>query len=583
MVSSFRSPVTLIFASAVAAGASSVSSAQTHVFVDATERINITSEYDFPGENNVPLRMRSGGAVGDFDRDGDQDLFVLTGGTLPDALYINQGDGTFIDEAASRGVARAHFGSGAAVGDVNGDGWLDLYVTSLGPSDGEWAVGMHLLYINNGGGDFTERAAEAGVHMTSAEIPDGFGASFGDYDLDGDLDLAVAGWMPGALGNRLFRNDGTGRFTDVTESAIPFDLSGTRGFSPQFQDMDGDRYPELLWVADFNTSRYFINNGDGTFADFTAGSGTAMDSNGMGSEIADFDNDGLPDWYVTSIDTSQEATRSGNMLYINQGGHVFVERAADAGVNMGGWGWGADAADFDHDGREDLVWTNGWIVYPVWQTDPTYVAYNAGAADFDQTADTGITHTANGRGLLTFDCENDGDRDVVIFSTDVPTAVFVNELTDPQSQHWLRVFLDTSNNPRLAPDGIGAQVTVRTGDHVQRRWISASTNYLAQSELSAHFGLAEAGTVDELRVTWQDGTTTIRSNIPANQTLTIEAPCPADLADPIGQLDVLDVMAFFDRAGRQDPRVDLAPQGGDGVIDASDAWEYLRYYKSGCR
>src|SRR5262245_16711778 len=171
----------------------------------------------------------SSGAVGDFNNDGWQDLFVIIGGAAPDKLFINNGDGTFTDQAAQWGIGIAHLGIGVAAGDYDRNGWLDLYVTSFGQPVGPPAVGKHRLYRNNGNGTFTEVATVSGVASTGAT--DGMGPAFGDYDLDGDLDLFIPGWLGG--GNRLFRNNGDGTFTQVT-AAAGVQASSVFGFSPRF-------------------------------------------------------------------------------------------------------------------------------------------------------------------------------------------------------------------------------------------------------------------------------------------------------------------------------------------------------------
>ncbi|MEM7755220.1 MAG: CRTAC1 family protein [Planctomycetota bacterium] len=567
-------------------------------FTDVTQASGISSQFEFPPGVNPPQKMLAGGAVGDFDRDGDQDLFVLSGGGSPDRLYINNGSGVFADQAAVWGVDRAHMGAGAAVADVNGDGWLDIFVTSHGTPTAPGTPGHHALYMNNGDGTFTDRAFEAGLQTITA-VADGFGASFGDFDLDGDLDLAVAGWMYQAGGNRLFENNGAGLFTDITAAALPASVFDCRGFSPWFHDMDGDLYPELLWTSDFDTSRYLVNNGDGTFADFTVGSGTGLDSNGMGATIADLNADGLPDWYVTSIDNSASQFRSGNMMYLNQGGHVYTEVSLQSGVNQGGWAWGADAPDFDHDGVADLVWTNGWRQVPAHFDDPTFLCTNHGSGVFKATnpSESGVTHNEDGRGLLTFDADNDGDRDLVIFSTDVPTVLYRNELAGAQS-NWLTVALDTSADPALAPDGVGARVEITIAGAVQRRWINASPNYLSQSELSAHFGLAGAATVDTLVVRWQDGAETTLTNLDANQRLVVAAPgpCSADIsttdACTPGQSDGVvtlgDFSCYLSEWSNGSAFADITSparcevnSGGDGVT-LSDFSCYLSLWAQGC-
>ena len=379
----------------------------------------------------------AGGAVGDFDRDGWQDLFVPSGGTTPDRLYMNNGDGTFTDRAAEAGIAARHHGYGAAVGDVDGDGWLDIFVISYGSVDQRFTMpGNHLLYRNNGDGTFTDIAARAGVATTSLKQPTGTGASFGDYDLDGDLDLAIASWFYGEGGNALFRNNGDGTFENVT-SLLPFDgKRAPMGYTPLFADMDGDRYPELLWAADYFTSRYLRNDGGGGFTDITGQSGTGLDANGMGATAADLDNDGRLDWFVTSISTRfavDKAPGTGNFLYRNQGGHRYESVGGSAGVKEGGWGWGAVAVDLDHDGWLDLVQTNGWEGPNgrddlEWASETTRVFRNLTAVSpeltfADVAEQAGLVHRGQGRGVVHLDYDNDGDQDLVIFNNRRATHV----------------------------------------------------------------------------------------------------------------------------------------------------------------
>lgn len=469
--------------------------------------------------------MMAGGAAADFDRDGHVDLFVLGGGRSPDRLYMNDGDGTFTDRAAAWGVDDWHVGSGAAVGDFDGDGFPDVYVTSLGdPYAPE--PGRNRLYRNEGGAAFTDVAVQAGVHRTSRFQADGFGSAFGDYDLDGDLDLFTTSWQAGhhqALGNRLFRNEGDGTFTDVTGTSIQVP-SMTWGFSPCFADMNGDRYPELLLAADFETSRYFVNDRSGGFIDATPSSGTALDHNGMGSAVADFDGDGRLDWYVTSIwsQTYQGGLiTDGNKLYMNLGNDRFDERARELGVDDGGWGWGTVAADFNHDGWMDIAEVNGFR--PLSFGGGSRLWLGGPGLDFDEVSEeVGFDHGLDAKALLNLDYDGDGDQDLVVFSNESELRLYRNDLAGP-STHWLCLHLDTSGAPDLAPDGFGTRVRATVGGRVLHRYLDGGSNYLATSEPALHLGLGAADRVDRLELEWTDGTLTVLEDVSAGQHLQVRA------------------------------------------------------------
>ncbi len=489
-----------------------------------------------------------GGAVGDFNNDGCQDLFVISGGVgnVPDHLYINNCNGTFTDRAAEWGLGTAHLGKGASVGDFNKDGWLDLYVTSAGPVGGP-GPGHHKLYRNNGNGTFTNVAASAGVNTTAPAVEDGFGSTWGDYDLDGDLDLFVGGFANFNVGSKLFRNNGDETFTNVTGTiglftGVPFTLAL---FSPRFADMDGDRWPDLLLAADFGTSRYFRNDGDGTFTDLTVASGTGDEENGMGQTVGDLDNNGLLDWYVTSIYYPQNSW-TGNKLYLNVGNHLFFEFSNVYGVYDGGYGWGTVAVDFNHDGRLDIAETNGdsQPSGPFFNEQSYLWVANAGGTFTEMALATGFAHFGKGRGMVNFDYDNDGDQDVVIFAYNERLYLFRNDIAGAGS-HWLRVFLDTSNAPGLAPGGTGARVRATVGAQTQMRYLTSGDNFLSHSELSAHFGLGAAAVVDEVSVEWPDGTTTTLNDVAADQTIVISTgEVPGD-TNGDGDVNVTDLLALL--------------------------------------
>ncbi len=520
------------------------------------------------------IYMTPGGACGDFNRDGWQDLFIPMGGTEPDRLYLNQGDGTFVDEAPAWGVAATHVGSGSAVGDYDRDGWLDLFVTSFGTLANP-QPGAHRLYHNDAGAGFTEVAKSAGVQRTSPTVVDGFGAAFGDYDLDGDLDLAVAGWVQNSGGNRLFRNEGDGTFLDVTAAALPQSMASVRGISLRFADMTGDRFPELLWVGDFGTSRYLVNNRDGTFRDETAAAGLGLDDNGMAGAIGDFNGDLLLDWYVTSI-YSPSTFEFGNMLYLHAGDGTFSEVGEAAGVRECYWAWGAAEADWDQDTRQDLAVTNGWAG-SYWDNNPTQLFLNRGDAVFDEVARaSGLDYRGQGRGMLHFDFDNDVDPDLVIFGNGEPVAFFRNNLSG-ESCHGLRIVPETRRRARLAPDGFGTRITIVAGGIEQVRYLDGGCSHLSQSELSVHFGLGASTTIDELRVDWADGKRTVLRDLAADQTLVLRAGLAGDV-DADHDVDLHDLsrmlVAFAACEGEQgyDRVVDL---DGDACVAVSDLLRLL--------
>jgi hypothetical protein len=518
-------------------------------FTELAVQLGVATNHSTSGF--VHAGYAGGGAVGDFNNDGCQDLFVISGGVgnRPDKLYINNCDGTFTEAGVSWGLT-AHLGKGAAVGDIDKDGWLDLYVTSAGPV-GNDQPGHHKLYRNNGDNTFTDVAAAAGVKTTAVSQEDGWGASFGDYDLDGDLDLMVGGFAPSNEGNRLFRNDGLGTFTNVTAAIGLF--AGEPGmycFSPRLVDMDGDRYPDLLMVADFGTSQYYRNNANGTFTRIT-GNGACLEENGMGVNTGDFNSDGRLDFYATSIYFPANGW-TGNKLYLNLGGHDFVEVAGPMGVADGGYGWGALAVDFNHDGRLDLAETNGDDNNSgPFFNEPSYLwIQNPNGTFTEMHQACNFIQLGKGRGMVNVDYDNDGDQDAVIFANNERLYFFRNDVAGPDAR-WLRVFLDTSNSPGLAPNGVGATVKVTVGAQSQYRYVQNGDIYLSHGELSAHFGLGAAAVVDELRVEWPDGTTTVQTAVPTNQTLTIlsaAALTPGDL-DQDGDVDVVDFLALLQAWG----------------------------------
>lgn len=524
--------------------------------------------------------MAPGAAVGDFDRDGDQDVFIVGGSAGIDQLYINDGTGHFVNEAAARGVATAGVRhTGAAVGDYDNDGDLDIFVTCVETGSNPNPV-PNKLFRNNGDGTFVDAAGIAGVQFPPLGLNDSFGSAFGDVDHDGDLDLFLAGWYGG---NHLYINNGDGTFTIQPDSIFGGTVMDLiRGFSPRIFDINDDGRNDILLAADFYTSKVFINNGDGTFTNDTAAWGAGLDSNGMGNTQGDFNNDGLIDWYVTSriAPGGNPSSGSGNMLYLNNGNGSFTESSVAAGVNDGQWGWGTDAVDFNHDGLLDIAATNGWDG-PYFGIDPTHLWLNNGDGTFtDAAAAVGITHTGQGRGLLTFDADNDGDRDLLIASNAEPTTYYENALTGPDANS-ITLFFDTSANPTLAPDGFGTRVEITTGGTTQIRILDGGSNYLAQSELSVHVGIGSATAADDVVIRWANGVRTQLFDLPAGRH-TIDAPLscnPADL-DGNGFNDLSDINMFLQAFLTQEFAADLSQPYY--VWDLNDIGVFITRFNAGC-
>jgi len=485
----------------------------THPFVEVGCGLGLTQEA--LGEDRLLHNFAGGASVADYDGDGWLDVYV-TGSTAPDHLYRNLGGEGFEDVTAAAGLVEDPPSGASVWGDVDGDGCLDLYVTSVGPA-------RHHLYVSDCRGGFREEAVERGVDLATDELDDqfpdsqSFGAAFSDIDRDGDLDLFSGQWrlrehdldeIPAR--NRLFTNDGTGHFTDVTTAAGLEDLDAST-FTPTFADVDGDGWDDLLLAADFGTSRVLISDDGRRFADRTRAYGAGTDENGMGSVVTDLDGDERLDWFVTSIfrdpsrcDPSPTALEgcTGNRLFLGSDG-TFVDATDRYGVRAGAWGWGADAFDVDLDADLDLGMTNQSPAPDQGVAgDPSVFWRNDDGRFHEVAADLGLDTTVSGKSYISFDVDRDGDLDVLVSSTYDGVALYRNDLAT--EARWLAV------RPRGRagnPDGIGATVLVQAepGGPVQRRDIRSGDTYLGTRPFEAHVGLGDhEGAVHRVTVLWAD-------------------------------------------------------------------------------
>lgn len=538
--------------------------------------------------------MGTGGVAADFNNDGWTDLYAIGGGDTFDGLFINQGIGAdgrvqFQNQAAAWGVRTRHYGFGGSAADYDLDGDLDLFVTSFGDPAGPDRIGQHKLYRNDlqpdGTRVFTDVAKQAGVNQLLPNIVDGLSSCWGDPDMDGDLDLFVSGYNINYASNRMYRNDGDGTFTDVTV-AWGLDVIGCSGISPGFVDLYGNGKPDLLIVGDTGTSEVFINrgpdeNGVPNFILRTNFFGGVETANGMGSAVGDLNRDGRIDWYVSSIYFSTTGG-PGNVLMLQNQDRSFTNVATEVGVDEGQWCWGVLMVDFDHDRDLDLAEVNGWP--GSFTGKPPKLYEQTGPMQFANVAtDSGFSKIGEGRGLVNADFDNDGDQDTVSFNVGGWLHYYENTLLMPgqpvpADANWLRVDLDTSRRPSLAPDGIHASVTIFAGGDEQLLCVDGGFNEASQGEVDAHAGLGDATVADWIRISWPDGTKTTLENVPANQILTVRAPAfAADLNDD-GLLDLGDIVSLVERYLTGSRTADI---NGNGIVDQADLTLFVSQFRTG--
>lgn len=501
-------------------------------FTNVTTAAGLSYTHGFSTMSMSTMAL-AGVAAGDFDGDGWVDLYIAQGDVGENLLFRNQsqsGSYAFSDVAASANVAMttADKTAGPAFADYDGDGDDDLFVGSV-------EYNPFRVFNNAGDGTFTDVTAASGLSAITRE--NNVSLAFGDYDNDGDIDLFVAHWtftlneLPAGSPQFLWRNNGDGTFTDVSDeslmsdAAISFDVDYT--FTPNFADIDNDADLDLLLVSDNNTSHVILNNGDQggglfTFSRITD-EGVITDQAGMGSAVADFDNDGDLDWFVSSIEETGNRDRSGNRFYENQGNGIFVDETGPAGLRSGFWGWGSCAADFNNDGYLDLFHVNGIGEEAGTQEfvfDPSRLFIADGDGSFTElSASLGIEDLRQGRGIVCFDGDRDGDIDIFVANNGDAPSLFQNN--GGNTFNWVNVKLKSTAANTAA---IGARIYLTANGITQMREISNGNNYVSQNPPEQHFGLSQAATIDLIRVVWPDGSQSERLNVDANQRIGITYP-----------------------------------------------------------
>lgn len=524
-----------------------------------------------PEKNYIIEATGSGVALWDFDNDGLLDVYLVNGSTIDRtrrgepapaaALFRNNGDGTFADVAAGRGVTNQRWGQGVCVGDFDNDGFEDLYVTNFG---------KNRLYHNDGGRTFTDVAESAHVVEDSWST----GCAFGDYDGDGWLDLFVAGYVsldlahlpppatagplsanagsesqrssdsasrmgatysPGApfctyrservmcgprglkgAPDHLYRNNRDGTFSDVSRDAGVGDPGGLYGFGVAWFDMDDDGRPDLFVANDSGPNFVYRNLGTGKFADVSYPSGAALDAQGreqahMGIAVGDYDNDGRDDLHVTNF------ANDFNVLYHNDDGGTFTDATTAMGLTlptMPFLGWGTDFLDYDNDGWIDLLVVNGHV-YPAadnfaWNTSYAQRALlfkNVNGTRFEDIAAAAGDVLATprvSRGSAVGDLDNDGDIDILINNLDDLPTVARNE-GGSNAGHWLTVRLIGDPARKCPKDAIGSVVFVTAGGVRHRAEVASGRGQMSQSDLRVHVGLGTHPAVSNLTVRWANG------------------------------------------------------------------------------
>jgi len=465
-------------------------------------------------------------------------------------LYKNNRDGTFTDVTEKAGLIRGGWGQGVCVGDYDNDGFDDLFVTY-------W--GKNVLYHNNGDGTFTDVSEKAGV--AGARTRWSTGCAFVDYDRDGHLDLFVANYidladfkswplpesgpcmfksvqvacgppgLPGAK-NILYRNNGDGTFTDVSEKSGITQARGTYGLGVLCADFDNDGWPDIYVANDSQPSALYRNNHDGTFTDIGIVAGVAYSQDGkpqagMGVAAADYDCDGWLDIFRTNF---SEDTSS---LYHNTGQGAFddVTFPAGLGMNTRYLGWGCAFLDIDNDGWADIFVCNGHI-YPeikrlsldIRYEEPKIVYYNLKNGRFkDVSKELGgaILEPTSSRGCAVGDFDNDGDLDIVTNPVNGYPQLLRCDSIGPQpgGNHWLKIRTIGTKSNR---SGIGARITCIANTHRQIDEVRSGGGYASQNDLRVHFGLGQATKADRIEIRWPSGQVDTLENVASDQVVYVQ-------------------------------------------------------------
>ena len=527
-------------------------SADTNIqFVDVTQEAGIHWKHvdGRSGQKYFMETLGSGAAFFDYDADGDPDLYFVNGAPLPgyvsqeiptNCLYRNNGDGTFTDVTEKAGVGDTGYGHGCAVGDYNNDGQLDLYVTNYG---------TNRLYRNNGDGTFTEVAESAGVTEPRWSTSCAFADYDQDGNLDLYVvnyivfDINVNPWCGlkekglraycepdnfTAQSDTLYRNNGDGTFTDVTKTAGIYNTTG-KGLGVVWGDYDNDGAADIYVANDSTENFFYRNNGDGTFEEIGFMVGVALSEdgaaeNGMGTAFGDWNNDGWLDLTVTNY------AQQTNTLYHNDADGFFTDATTTtktAQITYPYLGWATAFIDYDNDGYQDLFVANGHLHENLAELgqEGTYgqrnlLFRNSANGTFTEVSETlgpAMKLEDVSRGATFADYDLDGDIDIVVTNSNTPPRLLRND--GGNRKNWLQIRLTATKGSTAA---IGARVKITTGKLTQTREVQSGDGYLSQRDLTLHFGIGDYEKVDSVEIRWQNGTEQLIKSVSANQVLSLE-------------------------------------------------------------
>jgi hypothetical protein len=510
------------------------------IFTDVTEEAGIQFKHSY-GDFDVTNIVEGTGAGAiffDYDGDGWLDIYFLNGawrknindnrgrplqGKLANALYRNDGDGTFTDVTEKARVGHEGFGFGASAADFDRDGDLDLYVLNYGPN---------VLYLNNGDGTFSDITEKSGL----ADPRFSLSAPWIDHDGDGDLDVYVANYLeyddgkfrsyypaagyPGPLSysaqpDALYRNNGDGTFTEITKETGLYNTGG-RAMSAVAADINNDGLIDLYVTNDATANYYYENTGKGTFEEKGLFLGLAFGEHGqgvssMGPVVGDVDRNGRLDILVPDMGYGS--------LLMNHGDN-FEDRITQSrlAIMCGQYtGWGGILFDYDNDMDLDVFISNGNAHHEY--TEEDVLAANDGTGKFVDVADQSGAYFREkyvGRGATYADYDNDGDIDILVLNLNDRARLLRND--GGNASNWLKIGLKLAGGKI---DALGARVSVAAGGVTQINDVVGATGYLSQADPRAHFGLASAAKADLVEIRWPDGTVERLENVPANQILTV--------------------------------------------------------------